>query len=59
MPRKNNDRIVCELCDDMFAVIIDNKIYKCADCYMIEINVPIDSGLYRLNKEGKTDRRKN
>lgn len=59
MPRKQNNKIICEECDETFAVIIDRKIYKCADCYMMNHNIPIDSGLYRLNKEGKTDKRKN
>ena len=56
---KNNDKIVCEQCEEGFAVIIDKKVYKCADCFMLEINIPIDSGLYRLNKEGQKDRKKN
>tara|TARA_R100001510_G_C7476582_1_gene90471 strand:- start:313 stop:492 length:180 start_codon:yes stop_codon:yes gene_type:complete len=59
MPRKENSKIVCEECDVEIAVIIDKKIYKCADCYMLDHRIPIDSGLYRLNKEGKKDRKKN
>ena len=59
MPRKENNKIICEECDVNFAVIVDQKIYKCPDCYMLDHRIPIDSGLYRLNKEGKKDRKKN
>ena len=59
MPRKENNKIICEECDVNFAVIVDQKIYKCPDCYMLDHRITIDSGLYRLNKEGKKDRKKN
>jgi len=58
MPIKQNN-IICEECDVEIAVIIEKKIYKCADCYMLDHKIPVDSGLYRLNKEGKKDRKKN
>jgi hypothetical protein len=54
-----DNKIICEECDVQIAVIVDRKIYKCPDCYMLDHNIPIDSGLYRLNKEGKKDRKKN
>ena len=54
-----DNKIICEECDVKIAVIVDRKIYKCPDCYMLDHNIPIDSGLYRLNKEGKKDRKKN
>tara|TARA_A100001515_G_scaffold91439_1_gene72895 strand:+ start:716 stop:916 length:201 start_codon:yes stop_codon:yes gene_type:complete len=56
---EKSKEIMCEECDKEIAVIIDRKIYKCPDCYMLDHRIPIDSGLYRLNKEGKKDRKKN
>ena len=59
MPKKINNKIICEECDEQAAVIIDRKIYKCPDCYMQDHRIPPAYGIHHLNKEGRRDRKKN
>jgi len=52
MPRKKNNKIICETCDIAIAVIIDKKLYYCPECYMFENNIPFDAAIYNLRTEG-------
>ena len=59
MPKKTNNKIICEECDIQAAVIIDRDIYKCPECYMLDHRIPPAYGIHHLNTEGKRDRKKN
>ena len=51
--------IKCEDCKVAPSVIIDKKKYLCAECYLFEKNIPFESGIHRLRKEGLYDKLKN
>ena len=51
--------IKCEDCKVAPSVIIDKKKYLCSECYLFEKNIPFESGIHRLRKEGLYDKLKN
>ena len=59
MPKKKNNKIICETCDTAIAVIIDKKLYYCPECYMFENNIPSDAAIYSLRTEGLYSKKKN
>jgi protein-arginine kinase activator protein McsA len=59
MPRKKNNKIICEKCDTAIAVIIDKKIYYCPECYMFDNNIPFENAIYNLKIEGLLSKKTN
>ena len=58
MPRKS-EIIKCEVCNCVNAVIVHEKIYYCADCYIFENKIPMPQAVNNLNIEGTKDKLKN
>jgi len=50
---------MCEVCTTIPSVIIHNKIYYCADCYIFETKIPMSAAIQNLYSEGQTAKKKN
>ena len=53
MPKEKNKTIKGEICTIVPAVIIHEKIYYCADCYIFETKVPFSESIQNLYAEGQ------
>ena len=41
MPKKRNEVIYCEKCNQAHAVVVHRYDYYCAECYIFYLNLPI------------------
>ena len=56
MPKEKNKTIKCEICIKVPSVIIHEKIYYCADCYIFETKVPMNESIQNLYAEGQENK---
>lgn len=51
--------IICEECNMSNSVIIHEKVYYCADCYIFLVDIPWDNALANIKKNGFYSKLKN
>ena len=56
MPKKRNEIIHCEKCNEVSAVVIHKHNYYCADCYIFLLGLPVKK--MRFIDETNCSRRK-
>jgi len=59
MPKERDNRIICEDCDEAYAVIIHQKVYYCGECYMFHEGISTKDALMNLNVEQAVPKLKN
>ena len=60
MPKKpKSKKMKCEVCNTIPSVIIHNRIYYCADCYIFECKIDMSVAIQNLYTDGHTEKLKN